>query len=302
MSIEPLARAQAENDNVTKGILFALSAYFLFAIMTALAKHLFNEGYHIIEIAFYRNLIALFPFFIIFQLRGGFKKNIPVNKKGIFLRSLIGAISLVVTFGTFAHLPMADATAMIFGSTLVVPILAHFFLKEHVGLYRWGAVVLGFVGILIMAQPTGATNWIGIGFALATVMCHATIQTMVRWIGRTDTPFVITFYFIALGTLFCGVFMPFIGSIPSSEHILLFLAVGAIGSAGQFCITSAFKNTQASIVTIFNYSGIIWATSIGWIIWGDWPTLAIWVGGSIVIASNLFIIYRESRKKKPNVG
>ena len=77
MSIEPLAQAQAENDNVTKGIIFALSAYFLFAIMTALAKHLFNEGYHIIEIAFYRNLIALVPFFIIFQMRGGFKNNIP---------------------------------------------------------------------------------------------------------------------------------------------------------------------------------------------------------------------------------
>ena len=109
------------------------------------------------------------------------------------------------------------------------------------------------------------------------------------------------FLFHRIRHSFLRLFMPFVGSIPSSEHILLFIAVGAIGSAGQFCITSAFKNTQASIVTIFNYSGIIWATSIGWIIWGDWPTLAIWIGGSIVIGSNLFIIYREQKRNKADV-
>ncbi len=283
-------------DNPVKGMIAAVAAFFMLAVMNVFAKIL-SETHSVIEIAFYRNLIATLPFlFIIFIM--GKREILVINQKpgGILARSVVGALSLMVTFAAFAAMPMADTTAFLFTASLFIPALGYFFLKEKVGPWRWGAVIIGFMGVLVMLKPTGDVNSIGIILALSAAFMHATLQTILRHLGKFEKPETVTFYFVMIGTIVCALPLPFVAKPPTLGEIPLLFAVGLTGALAQFLLSLAFKNAPAAVVTVFNYSGIIWATLFGWMIWGDWPSTAIWIGGFIVIASNVFIVWRESRK------
>lgn len=283
-------------DRPVLGMLFAFIAFFLLAVMQVFAK-LLSEQHSVIELAFYRNLIGLIPFLVYIA---AFKQGrdiliINENPKGVCIRSVLGVISLAITFGAFAAMPMADATAFLFTASLMVPALGFFFLHERVGPYRWSAILIGFFGVLVMLQPQGDVNTLGVSLALTAAVMHAVLQTLLRHLGKTESPETVTFYFIAIGTVVAALPMPFIATMPTLEEIPLIIALGISGTLAQFVLSSAYKYAEASIVTVFNYSGIIWATAFGWFIWNDWPTLPIWIGGTIVIASNLFIIWREKK-------
>lgn len=294
----PAPALPPHKDNMKKGMAAGLTAFFLFAVMNMLAKML-SDTHHVIEIAFYRNLIATLPFlFIIFAM--GRRDILVIRQKpgGILIRAVLGTISLVVTFGAFSVMPMADATAFLFTSSLFIPALGYFFLKEQVGKYRWSAVIVGFAGVLIMLQPTGVVNALGVALALSAAAMHATLQTILRHLGKFEKPETITFYFVMIGTIVSALPLPFVARPPTMEEIPLLFGVGLTGALAQWMLSIAYKNAPVSVVTVFNFSGIIWATLFGFVIWGDWPTSAIWIGGTIVIASNIFIVYRESRKRQ----
>ncbi len=286
------------HDNIILGMSAGLAAFFMLAVMNVFAK-LLSETYHVIEIAFYRNLIATLPFlFMIFILNKREIMEINSRKKGVIARAVIGTVSLITTFAAFAAMPMADTTAFLFTASLLIPILGFFFLGEKVGIYRWGAVLIGFIGVLVMLSPSGEINMIGVALALSAATMHAVLQTILRYLGKTEKPETITFYFVLIGTFVAAVPLPFVASMPTIAELPLFIAVGFSGLAAQYLLSIAFGNAPAAVVTVFNYSGIIWATIFGWMIWSDWPAHTIWIGGGIVIASNIFIIWRESQKGK----
>lgn len=281
-------------DNPLLGMAAGMMAFFLFAVMNVFAK-LLSEHHHVIEIAFYRNLIAALPFLFVIYVMG--RKEILViksNVKGVIVRSILGTISLIATFAAFSVMPMADVTAFLFTASLIVPALGYFFLKERVGPYRWAAIGVGFIGVLVMLQPTGSFNMIGVTLALSAAAMHATLQTILRGLGKTEKPETVTFYFVFIGTFVAMIPLPLIFTPPTWNEVPLILACGLLGLAAQYFLSLAYKNAQAAIVTVFNYSGIIWATAFGWFIWNDWPTMPIWIGGGIVVASNLFILWRET--------
>ncbi len=281
-------------DNPLIGMLAGIAAFFLLAVMNVFAK-LLSEHHHVIEIAFYRNLIATLPFlFMIYAMGRKDILTINTNVRGILARSIIGTISLMTTFAAFAAMPMADTTAFLFTASLLVPALGYFFLGERVGPYRWSAIGVGFIGVLIMLQPTGAFNSLGITLALSAAAMHATLQTVLRGLGKTEKPETVTFYFVFIGTFIAAIPLPTVFTMPTWNEAPLIIACGLSGMAAQFLLSVAYKNAPAAIVTVFNYSGISWATAFGWVIWNDWPTLPIWIGGGIVIASNLFILWRET--------
>lgn len=293
----PAPAPPVHKDNMKKGMAAGLAAFFLFAVMNVLAK-LLSETHHVIEIGFYRNLIATLPFlFIIFAM--GRRDILVIRQKpgGIMIRAVVGTISLVTTFAAFSMMPMADATAFLFTSSLFIPAMGFFFLGEQVGKYRWGAVVVGFIGVLVMLQPTGVVNSLGVTLALCAALMHATLQTILRHLGKFEKPETITFYFVMIGTIVSALPLPFVAKPPTMVEIPLLFGVGLTGALAQWMLSIAYKNAPAAVVTVFNFSGIIWATLFGFVIWGDWPTTAIWIGGAIVIASNIFIVYRESRKR-----
>lgn len=297
--ISSFIRMQSDHkDHIIKGMVAGLAAFFMLAVMNVFAK-LLSETHHVIEIAFYRNLIATLPFlFMIFVMKK--KEIMKINQRplGVIARAVIGTISLVTTFAAFAAMPMADTTAFLFTASLIIPVLGFFFLGEKVGIYRWGAVLVGFIGVLIMLRPGGDINALGVTLALSAASMHAILQTILRYLGKTEKPETITFYFVSIGTVVAALPLPWVASMPTLQEIPLFLGVGLTGLLAQYLLSVAFGNAPAAVVTVFNYSGIIWATIFGWMIWFDWPALTIWIGGGIVIASNIFILWRESRLGK----
>lgn len=295
------AKTKAETEHKDApliGMSAAIGAFFMLAVMNVFAKIL-SENHHVIEIAFYRNLIATLPFLIwIFVFGRTDILKINSNPAGVGIRSVLGSISLMTTFAAFAAMPMADTTAFLFTASLFIPVLGIVFLKEKVGPYRWGAVIIGFIGVIIMLGPTGNVNPAGVTLALSAAFMHAILQTILRFLGKTEKPETVTFYFLMIGTIVAALPLPFVARPPTMDEIPFLFAVGLTGALAQFLLSIAFKYAPAALVTIFNYSGIIWATLFGWFIWNDWPTSAILIGGSIVISSNIFIVWRESRKSK----
>ncbi len=217
------------------------------------------------------------------------------NPRAIVVRSVIGTISLAATFGAYSLMPLADATAFLFTSSLLIPAFCFFFLKEHVGPYRWGAILVGFLGVCVMLQPSGNVNMMGVGVALSAAVMHATLQTILRSLGKTESPETVTFYFMFIGSFVSLIPMPLVFSMPTWQEAPLILGLGLTGVAAQLLLSTAYKNAPAAIVTVFNYSGIIWATIFGFMFWNEWPDKAILTGGFIVIASNVFIVYREQK-------
>jgi drug/metabolite transporter (DMT)-like permease len=276
-------------------MLAALGAFFMFTLMNVFAK-LLSANHSVIEIAFYRNLIACMPFlFLVFVLG---KRNILVIRSKpslVGFRAVLGAISLVTTFAAFSLMPMAETTVLLFTSSLFIPILGVIFLSERVGPYRWGAVVVGFAGVVIMTGPTGHMSALGITVAIAAALMHATLQIVLRYLGRYERPETVTFYFLVIGTLVMALPLPLVAVTPNLAEVPLLFGVGLSGALAQWLLSIAFRNAPAAIVTVFNYSGIVWATLFGWLIWNDWPLPTVLVGAGVVIASNGLIIWRESR-------
>ena len=287
-----------EKDNTVFGMMCAIGAFFMFSVMNVFAKIL-SEHHHVVEIGFYRNVIAVLPFlFIILAMGRKDILRIKTSPYKIVIRSIIGTISLVATFAAFAALPLADATAFLFTASLIIPVFGFFFLKERVGPYRWGAVLLGFIGVLIMLQPSGDVNFTGVALALSAATMHAVLQTILRSLGKTESPETITFYFVFIGAFVSLIPMPLVFTMPTWDEAPYILGLGLSGVIAQFMLSLAYKNAAAAIVTVFNYSGIIWATLFGWMFWNEWPTEHILIGGAVVIASNIFIVYREQKLAK----
>jgi drug/metabolite transporter (DMT)-like permease len=177
-------------------------------------------------------------------------------------------------------------------------LLGIFFLGEKVGPYRWSAVIVGFLGVLVMLRPTGEVHALGVTLALGAALMHAILQIILRYLGKFERPETVTFYFVIIGTVVAALPLPFIATPPTLAEIPLLFGVGLTGALAQFLLSVAFSKAPAAVVTVFNYSGIIWTTLFGWLIWAEWPVTAVWIGGSIVIASSLFVIWRENRLAK----
>ena len=273
----------------------AMGAHFMFSIMVMLAK-LLSANHSVIEIAFYRNLIGSVPFFfIVFAL--GRREILKLNTKPMLVgvRAVLGTITLMITFFAYSLMPLADTTALLFTGSLFVPILAVIVLKEFVGPYRWSAVVVGFAGVIIMARPTGDVYVLGITVALCAALLQATLQIILRYLGRYETPETISFYFFVIGTILTAAAMPFVAVTPTMGEIPLLIGVGLSGAAAQWLLSLAYRNAPAAVVSVFNYTSIVWATMFGWMIWNEWPMPAVMAGASVVIASNMLIIWRERR-------
>ena len=268
----------------------------MFTVMNVFAK-LLSTNHSVIEIAFYRNLIACMPFlFLVFVLG---KRDILVIRSSpslVGVRAVLGSLSLVTTFAAFSLMPMAETTVLLFTSSLFIPVLGLIFLGESVGPYRWSAVVIGFAGVVIMTSPVGNVSGLGVLVAITAALMHATLQIILRYLGRFERPETVTFYFLVIGTLITALPLPLVAVTPALAEIPLLFGVGLSGALAQWLLSTAFRHAPAAIVTVFNYSGIVWATLFGWLIWNDWPLPTVLMGAGVVIASNGLILWRESRR------
>ena len=205
----------AHREHVVLGMAAAMGAFFMFSIMVVFAK-LLSENHSVIEIAFYRNLIASVPFlFIVFAL--GRREILVLRTKPtlVGIRAIIGTVSLTVTFYAYSLMPLADTTALLFTSSLFIPVLGVIFLRESVGPFRWSAVVIGFAGVVIMARPTGDVYVLGVAVAMSAAFLHAILQIILRYLGRFESPETVSFYFFIIGTFVTALALPFVAVRPT---------------------------------------------------------------------------------------
>jgi drug/metabolite transporter (DMT)-like permease len=290
--------AHDHREHVVLGMAAGMGAFFMFAIMMVFAKML-SANHSVIEIAFYRNLVGSIPFLVIVFALG--RRDILVIRskpKTVGLRAVLGTVSLTATFAAYSMMPMADTAALLFTASLFIPILGVFFLKESVGPYRWSAVAIGFLGVVIMLRPSGEMYTLGVAVALSAASLHAILQTMLRYLGRYERPETVTFYFFIIGTFLTALALPFVAVKPTMAEVPLLIGVGLSGVVAQWLLSVAFTNAPAAIVTVFNYSTIVWATLFGWMIWNELPLPTVIAGGAVVIASNIVVVWRESRTRK----
>lgn len=290
---------ESQVEHPVRVFLFAAGSVALFAIMNAIAKVASDEC-SIAQIIFFRNAVAFIPILYLISRHGGRRLLHTQNHLGHFWRGSVGIVSMACFFGSFAMLPMANATAIHFASPLILTILAIPMLGEHVGKARWSAVIVGLGGVLFMLNPGAAAegNLAGSLVALGAAFLAAFAMIFVRKLGRTEHALTIVFYFTLYGTVLGGLAMIFMWQPLGAVTLLLLVLTGLLGGMGQILLTYAYTHAPASYVAPFSYLSMVFAILADVLVWGTWPDWNIYVGGLIIIASGLFIVYREAKKKK----
>ena len=189
---------------------------------------------------------------------------------------------------------LVDAVALTFIAPILVAILSVPLLGESVGRHRWTAVLAGFVGIIVMLRPgSGVFQWASVA-AVMSALCYALLMVTTRKFKSTEYTEALMFW-PASGVAVAGLAIaPIHWVTPTAADLVLFVAAGMFGTFGIVCITHAFRLSPAALVSPFEYTALIWATVLGYLVWGDLPDRYTLIGASIIVASGLYILYRET--------
>jgi drug/metabolite transporter (DMT)-like permease len=285
------------------GITLKLISALFFTFMAAGIKSI-STRYPTGEIVFIRSFFAMIPLLIWLAWRSELPAALKTNNLRHHLkRGAMGAAGMFCGFAALRYLPLSEAVAISFTAPLALVVLAALVLKERVRVYRWSAVTIGFVGVLIMlsphlgmgAHPIGGDAAIGAAIGLAGAFLSAFSAIEVRLLTRTERTGAIVFYFMMLTSLL-GLSTIVLGwTMPGLQDGLLLVVIGILGGLGQILVVQAYRYGDASLIAPFEYSTMLWAIAIGWFWFGEWPASAILIGATIVIASGIYVILREHR-------
>jgi len=193
-------------------------------------------------------------------------------------------------------LPLAEATTLSFTVPIFATILGALVLREPTGWHRWGAVVVGFIGVLIVTQPgSGHVPLTGALVGLTSSIFVAIVAIQLRQIGKVDLPVTTVFWFSTLSMIPLTIIYPFFAQSHDATTYAVLVGMGVFGGLGQIAFTAALKYAPVSSVMPMDYSSLIWATLYGWLIFGVLPTPWTWVGAPVIVLSGLYIVWRERR-------
>lgn len=268
----------------------------VFSVMALLIK-LLGQHLHITQILLVRQIgmtVMVVP-----AILRNFPGSLRSERPGLqLIRVFCALVGMLCGFTAVIYLPLADATAIFFAKSFFVTILAVIFLGEIVGVYRWSAVLIGFVGVMIMLQP-GTENFSVYGvFSLVGAAGAAAVMILLRLLSRTDSTNTILTY----GALGVGVVMILPGIYfwqePTTLEWLLLVAVAVVSYFAQKCNIFAYKYGEASLLASLDYVRLLWATLFGYLIFDQFPSGSIWLGATTVVAAAIFMIYRETQRKR----
>jgi len=265
--------------------------------MGALLKLASMEGLNAPELVFYRSLFSL-PVVLFWVLKRESLASLKPNRPLAHVwRSCLGLLSMGLTFQALILLPLADATAINFTAPIFATILSFLILREDVGVHRWGAVALGFVGVLIVARPGGSSLPIlGIAIALVGAVGQAGVTTTLRHLQRSENIAAIVFWFAIAGIVVGGLLMPFFGRLHGLTALILVVAGGLAGGVGQLLMTSSLR-APVSVVSPFDYLQIVAATIYGWLLFSNVPSLHTILGAALIAGSGIYTALREHRRR-----
>ncbi len=280
------------------GILLRVIAMACMAGLGALVKACAERGAPVLEIIFFRNAFAFVPVLLYVWKTSGFSVLKTTRPLGHAARSSVGLIGMVCGFTALSMLPLTEATALSFAAPLFMTALSVPILKERVGAHRWGAVMVGFVGVLIMIRPDPThMATLGTVFGLAGALGAAGAMIAVREIGRTESGPTIVFYFTLAGTMLGLASLPFGGwVIPDTTTLVMLVCTGLLGGTGQLFLTEALRRAPVAVVAPFDYTQLVWAGIIGFLVWDELPRPATLAGACVVAASGVYILFRETRR------
>lgn len=274
----------------------------LIAVMNMFGK-LITDYHDPIEKVFYRGLVALTLILSIICVTrnwGAFKTERPY---GQLARGIVGTCGLCLVFWAYSVMPMTEVVALMFTGGFMTLLISPFLLGEKVGPYRWAAVAVGFLGAIIIARPEAENfNAEGVFASLAAAFVGgALVAIFLRSLGRTDSAITTVFYFLLIGTLSTFPYVLMYGSWIHPEALYSIIGMGLAGGISLLVKTEAYRHAEASLLSPVHYTAIVWAVLFDLLIWGYIPPLQTTFGAGIIIFANLFILWRE-QKKKHEVG
>ena len=289
--------------NLLKGILLKLLAALMFAAMSGLVRAL-GAMVPVGQVVFFRSAVAVVTVAIVFALRGELVTAARTGRPfGHVGRGLIGVAGMFFNFAALARLPLAEATAISFVAPLITVALAAIMLHERVGPYRWSAVAVGFLGVLVMLTPhldpahvaaagTPAAT-VGAALAIAAAFCNAGAVIQTRRLTDSETTTAIVLYFSLICAIGGAVTLPFAWYQPDGWELAMLISTGILGGLAHIVLTESFRYAPASAVAPFDYSSILWAFVLGYAMFGEVPSAVVFTGAAIVVVAGLLVIWRE---------
>jgi drug/metabolite transporter (DMT)-like permease len=294
----------ATPTNLLKAIGFKLISALLFAAMSALVRHL-GDVAPVGQMVFFRSAFAIPPVLLIYALRGEFMSAVRTNRIfGQFGRGSLSVFGMFSNFSALTRLPLADATAIQFVSPLITVALAALILKERVRIFRWSAVTVGFVGVIVMLIPNfdpqhyavaGAASAAAVGsaFAIFSAFCNAGTVIQTRRLTQSETTSSIVFYFSLICAIAGALTLPFAWHTPTATELIGLIMLGVLGGLAHIFLTESYRFATASVIAPFDYSSMLWALLLGYWVFGELPAPLVYVGASIVAGAGLAVIWRE---------
>ncbi|MBC2668672.1 DMT family transporter [Novosphingobium piscinae] len=266
----------------------AMSVMLLFSKLTG------DYGLALPEALFWRQLLPAIGILAWLAARGQLSR-LRTERFWIHARrAFIGTVGMFGTLGVVRILPLAEATILGFTTPMFAVVLAALFLRETVGPWRWSAVAVGLVGVMVIVGPDRAhlpLNGVVVGLFAAFSVALVSIQ--LRDLGRTEEPLRVVFYFSLLGALLLLPAALVTGRAHSQVQWLLLAGLGATGIVTQLLLTAALRYGSVASVIVMDYSQLIWSTLWGYLIWRQLPPATSWLGAPLIIAAGLIIAWRE---------
>ncbi len=283
-----------QRDSSIKGIMYMLAAMLVYSLVNALVKDT-TTRYPLVQLVFFRSFFALVPGSLLLLKAGGTKAMKTQHLPRLVLCAMVGSVAFTCLFSSLRLLPLADAVTLIFSETLFLTAFAAIYLHEHVGIHRWLAVIIGFMGVIFISRPTGEVFNIGVLHGIFFALGDAFFMINARVMTRTDHSATIVVYFFLFISIISGVILPFVWVTPTWQDTLILIFLGIGGGIGQICVTQAYRYASAATVAPMIYSALLWGVLFGFVFWGEIPDLILLIGSSLIIGSGLYVVFREVR-------
>jgi drug/metabolite transporter (DMT)-like permease len=274
------------------GIFYFLGAIGLISLVDTICKFYTDELHAVMLVWGYFVSMTVFV-----AAYFGSRRQVTLLHSGLpvlqMARSGFLVLSIASLFVSLTYLPIAEATAIGFTGPLFITALSVLFLGERVGWHRWLAVAVGLAGVLVIVRPGGAVWHWSAGMALLGAVCFAFFQLITRRLARQDRHHTTLLYTSIGGTFWTSLIVPFFWTTPTTGQSAMFLIIGAMGAGAHFFMIQAFSRAEASLLAPFNYSKLLWVAILGYLVFDDLPDLNTMIGGTIIAAAGLYVLYRE---------
>jgi drug/metabolite transporter (DMT)-like permease len=292
-----LKRMMGRTEDVPRAILLMIVATILFAGASAASKWLVGL-YPVGEVLFLRSLSSLITGAAMILPVSGLSVYATVRPRDHILRGMSQSVSQLSLLLAFSLMPLAGAVAINFSSPLFAALVSIVWLRERAGAARWAALLIGFVGVLIVTNPGANSLTLGALFALVNAIMYGSVTVAVRGMTRTESANTLVIWQLTVLAFFHSFLLFFGWRWPTPLDAVLMFGTGFTNAIGQWFWTRSLHLAPAAAVTPFYYLMLVWSLVIGFLVWGDVPTLSLLIGSAIVVVTGLFLFLREARLQR----